>query len=438
MSDRHESGPADRPDAREVADPVRTTGGGNGRRDDPEPSGTESCGPESSGPREPASGGSGPDEVTPEGRAELAELDEQTLRHMLRNVVQDVEPDPEALDRLQRAVPVRRRRRYVLVGVAAAVAVTGLTLPSMVSGGVVPGLAGESSTTAAAGEHTADPSGGAAPNGGAQNRLPERQPGTARPPAGSGSDGPSTHTTPDLGETADSADPRQTLGGVSPTCSRDQLGNAGATAHVPDDAGRISGSFRIVNLSGDSCTVNDPGLLTAEAQGRAQPENIQVLDRTGTEDVPLPPPEQEHDELILRPGEQYQVAFAWVPDAGVDLSGCSAPTVLRSGTGVGTASGGTEPDGGTESDGTGTGTGTDTGVDGGTDTGVDGGGSGSEGGSGTGEDADGGAGGGSSASPESSVLLGYVPGAGEPRTAEVTLQHACAGTVYRTGVLSVG
>ncbi|MFD1829102.1 hypothetical protein ACFSJS_05440, partial [Streptomyces desertarenae] len=40
-------------------------------------------------------------------------------------------------------------------------------------------------------------------------------------------------------------------------------------------------------------------------------------------------------------------------------------------------------------------------------------------------------------SPATSVVLRYVPAAGEPRIGNVEIAGACAGTVYRTGPIMV-
>ena len=323
------------------------------------------------------------------------ETAEEELRRLLREAVDALEPSPDALARLQRAVPARRRRRRMVVATVAAVAVAGVTLPVALHSGVVAGLSGDRTSTTAHGGGTPQTHGGEHPSGGQQQHTDPAPRGSGDTGATGG--GPSADATPSAGA-PDSPDQGQTFG-VSPSCSREQLADGGSGSQPADASGRISGSFVVVNTSDEPCTINDPGLVAATVQGDTERASVQVLDHTGDlAAAGLPAPEEERDELVLRPREAYVIRFVWLPREGGGPSGCRDDAAA---TGGGDASAGTDPSHTAAADAPG-------GADGEGDV------------SGT------------------SVLLGYTPGAGEPRISTVTLAGACAGTVYRTGVLPVG
>lgn len=338
--------------------------------------------------------------LTPE---RLSDMDEGELRRLLHAAVGDLEPSPDSLERLRRAVPARRRRRRVAVGAVAAVVALGVTVP-LLSNGVVPGLPGGEPSTVAHGEDTATPKVDRDDDDTDQRQRPSPR---GEDHGGRGGDAPDENTSPSAGSTG-SSDPNETLSGVSPSCTRQQLADGGSRSGPADASGRIRGEFVVVNDSDEPCTVDDAGLLAATPNGLAgSARRVQVLDNTGgPATTGLPSPEKEHDELVLRPQEAYVIRFVWLPEEGGGPSGCRA-------------------DGGAGEEGDAAGTPQD---------GAPGDGAGGDAPSGPG----GADGGGADAPGAASVLLGYTPGAGEPRISTLTLENACAGTVYRTGVLSAG
>ncbi|MGO4418100.1 hypothetical protein AB4Z54_04885 [Streptomyces sp. MCAF7] len=334
-------------------------------------------------------------------------MNEDALRRLLHGAVDELQPSADSLEHLRRAVPARRtRRRQALVGAVAAVVLGGAALPALVhvarSGGsdARPEMAGSSRRTpdpghdkhgeGSGGKETSPPSGKGSEDKGDKGEDGKKDHPTKKPQDDSGGVAP---------------DPSSTLNATSPTCSRPQLGNASGTAGVADAEGRIYGSFRVVNISGTPCTVVGGGSISPSAVGGADSSRIFVVDHTsGDAATGLPDPSTAPGQLILKPGQAYEVQFAWIPQSGGGTSGCSNTSTTPT------------PDPTPDSA---------DGADGGpTDGPGDGSGSGSGGGGGDGGE-----------QPAGSVLLSYTPEAGEPAAASVTLSGACAGTIYRTGVL---
>jgi hypothetical protein len=183
-----------------------------------------------------------------------------------------------------------------------------------------------------------------------------------------------------------------------------QLGNATSNLGSPDAGGAVYGSFTISNVSTTSCTVTGDGSIAPAAQGAADPSAIGVaLHATGDAATGLADPSAYASALVLEPGSAYKVQFAWVPSS-------TCPTTGGNG---GTGGGDPSPDP--------TPTENPTGETGGTS---------SEGTSGvspqlTKEDG----------TADGSVVVSYTAEGGAP-TASTTVPNACAGTVYRTGVLA--
>jgi hypothetical protein len=165
----------------------------------------------------------------------------------------------------------------------------------------------------------------------------------------------------------------------------------------------VYGTFRVANISGTTCTVSGPGTVGTAAQGAADPTRVTVVSHVaGDAATGLPDPSQELASLILKPGMAYQVKFAWVPSETCPTEGAS-----------GGGSGGPSPDPSTS----------------------DGPAGSSEGSSATN---------GNTASSQllradgvadGSVVVSHTAATGSP-TVTATVPNACAGTVYRTGVLA--
>jgi hypothetical protein len=197
-------------------------------------------------------------------------------------------------------------------------------------------------------------------------------------------------------------------------CKAAQLGSATAHVGAPDDAGAVYGSFRVTNISRGSCTVGGPGTVTARAQGAADQTKVTVVQHTvGDPATALPAPPTEVSGLVLSPGSAYEVEFAWVPSD-------ACPTSGGSDTG-GTETGGPSPDPSPSKAGSTTG-GATTAV--GTGSGTGGGGSGA-----TTQLAR------EDTPADGSVVVSHTPEAGSPAVS-ATVPDACAGTVYRTGLLA--
>lgn len=396
--------------------------------------GTPPRGSASDGPRsgEPASGGApgdaaeGPtggegDDPSPDNPSpdEPLASEEQAIRRLLQDSVRDLQPSEETLDHLRRAVPARRtHRRQALVGITAAALIAVVGIPTLLYGGVVPGVGDDKHPLTASSTHgqTHGPDGGTgAQDGEGADRTGKDGKGDGEDKGGKGEG--STAPSPSGGPGDDTADPSETLTASAPTCGRDQLGKGTAQTGSPDGQGRVYGSFRVTNTSGDACTVEGEGMLGADTQGGTARARVAIMDHTPGDPAPgLGDPAAASDELVLKPGASYLVKFAWVPsDSG---SGCSSGTPSPN-----TNLTSNEPPPNTGSD-----SGGDDG--GGADSGGGSGGTGTlpgDGNSGSGDPGDG--------PGESSVVLSHTPEVGSPAVADTKLDGACGGTVYRTGVL---
>ncbi|MFF1715317.1 hypothetical protein [Streptomyces sp. NPDC058268] len=322
--------------------------------------------------------------------------DELALRRMMRSAVQEIEPGDRALERLRYAVPARRqRKRQAVVGMAAAALFIGTAIPALVhvtnSGGGSddrPSIAGNSEQTQGGSSQ------GKGPDGGEKGRGSDSGPSKSKDKKGKKGKKDGKGKGEASGGATGGPDPAGTASADSPACSADQLGNASGSAGGADAEGKVYGSFRIANISGSSCTVSAPGGVSTAATGAADPAKIVVADHVaGDAATGLPDPGQAVGSLVLQPGAAYEVKFAWVPsescptDSGEPPS--PDPTPTEGSGGDSGSPGGTEPQMVRE--------------DGGV---LDGG-----------------------------VTVSLTAAQGSP-SAGATITNACAGTVYRTGMLS--
>ncbi|MFC8666396.1 hypothetical protein [Streptomyces sp. NPDC057199] len=323
--------------------------------------------------------------------------DELALRRLLHQAVEEIEPTDGTLDHLRRAVPARRaRKRQAVVGMAAAALFIGTAVPALihVSNSTGPNAdpsiaANASQTQGGANEGKQDGTGGGSGGSSGKDSDKGKDDKTDKPDKGKGGSGGTTGTEP----SASAAN--------VPACTSLQLGSASGSAGSPDANGAVYGSFRVTNVSAASCTVSGDGSVVLAAQGAASPSAIgTALHATGDAAAGLPDQSTYAAALVLQPGSAYEVAFAWVPSS-------TCPT-------TGGSTGGGEP----SPDPTPTAT---TGASGGTT---------SEGTSGVSSQLmkeDG--------TADGSVVVSYSAEGGGP-TASTTVSNACAGTVYRTGVLA--
>lgn len=326
--------------------------------------------------------------------------DEEALRRLLQGAVSDLEPSDGALDHLRRAVPARRaRKRQAVVGFAAAAVLIGTAVPAFVHVANSGGVSDEHAINAGHGEQA---QGGT----GAETGVEGGAKGTGTPSASTspgGRDNPATEkprrTGSRTGDGSGDGTGEQVPESVpisSPICRADQLGVTSAYANGPDGEGKVYGTFRISNVSGRDCSVTGSGSIGFQTSGAADPAKVSVVrHQAGDAAGGLPDPSQESSSLLLKPDTAYEVKFAWVPSE-------TCPTTNTSPTPTPPATdGGTGSTGSTGSDGT---------------------------------DAqpqlvveDGGL-------ADGSVSVTHTPEAGAPG-ATATVPNACAGTIYRTGVL---
>ncbi|WP_405861171.1 hypothetical protein OG407_24410 [Streptomyces sp. NBC_01515] len=339
-------------------------------------------------------GGDTPDRDNPEG----FDPDELALRRLLHQAVQEVEPRDGTLDHLRKAVPARRaRKRQALVGMAATVLFFGTAIPALVhvsnstGSDADPSIMGNSSQAQGGTSQGKDPDGGSSTSGGTSGQASQN-------PGGHKNDG--TGKTPGHGTV--SANPSASTGTAALACTAEQLGASNSTVDAADSAGIVYGTFSVTNTSGTSCTVGGPGTVGTSAIGAADSNKITVVQHSsGDAAAGLPDPSTEASQLVLQAGASYVVKFAWVPSETCPTSGTSTG---------GTTTGGSTPtptpteDASTSSGSTSGDTGTSTQLL---------------------EDG----------TLDGSVQVTHTAEAGSP-TVTATVPNACAGTVYRTGLLA--
>lgn len=338
--------------------------------------------------------------------------DELALRRLLRGAVEELEPSQGALDHLRKAVPARRaRRRQAVVGMAAAALFVGTAIPAFVhvsnSGGASddrPSIAGHGQEAhgGTGGEKDAD---GGKKGAGQPSDEPTSKDEKKKKDKEKGKEkGSSGSDDTDSGSGGDDAP--GTAAASAPTCDPSQLaGSAGAG--VPDAEGKVYGTFRIANVSGQECAVAGSGAVSFQAMGAADPARINVVEHTsGDAATGLPDPSLETTGLVLAPNMSYEVKFAWVPtDTCPTVDPTPDPTPTEDPSTGGTTDGGAASGGGGEGETEQTGTETQLGSeDGGT-------------------------------TADGSVSVSHTPDVGSP-SSQATISNACAGTIYRTGVLA--
>jgi hypothetical protein len=331
---------------------------------------------------------------------ELGETaDEAALRLLMQDAVSGLQPAPDALDHLRRAVPARRqRRRQAMVGAAAVVLLAGMAIPALLRATGATGTA-DTAATGLASAHT-----GAPDEDGHTSAWGDSGVSTGEPPPGRPGDVP---TTPPLtpGPGTDPANPPVSTSGTLvavPDCSSTHLGQGTSQAETPDSNGQVYGWFRVTNVSDLACAVPNAGVVQAFAQGAADPSKIQVVDHTDG-DAATGLPAATAGPVVLNPGDDYEVAFAFVPvsdgNSGCPVTPTPTPTTP------------TPTDSPTESPAT----------TGGSDSGTSGNSASTQ----LGNDAP--------ASPDpGSITLSHTPAAGAPVVDGPVIQGACAGTVYTT------
>ncbi|KPC82083.1 MULTISPECIES: hypothetical protein [Streptomyces] len=332
-------------------------------------------------------------------------MDEVALRRMLRGAVEGLAPSDGTLDHLHRAVPARRaRRRQGVVGAAAAALLLGTAVPAFVH---VAGSDGSATANPAIAGHGEQAQGGSGEEAGAEaDGGNAAGPSDRRTEGAEGDTGKSTAPTRGSDPGADRSgaegldDPPGSDLAATRVCDPGQLGVASADAGAAGADGTVYGTFRIANVSGEACSVTSNGTVGFQAAGAADPLKITVVQHTaGDPAAGLPDPSLEPGTVFLKPAMTYEVRFAWVPsDTCPATGGSPSPTPTDGGGGGGEGAG----------EGAGAAAGT-------TDTAAQFG------------RADGGP-------ADGSIAVTHTPEAGAP-TAETTIANACAGTIYRTGVL---
>ncbi|MEU3529049.1 hypothetical protein AB0E62_35220 [Streptomyces sp. NPDC038707] len=277
-------------------------------------------GPDGTGPERPGTVTDAPDGLG--GPAP----DEPALRRLLHSAVDDLEPRGDTLEQLRRAIPARRaRKRQAAVGMAAAALFIGTAIPALLhvsnSGGSDPNtaMAGQTSQAQGGTGQGRDKGTTVGKGGGKDTGSTTAEPGK-EPGKGGVEDRKEGHP---AGSPDGSAGPSASAPTGTPACSTGQLGSANGTVNAPDSAGIVSGTFRVVNVSGTACTVSGPGSVTPTAQGAADPARISAVRHTAGDGAAtaLPDPSLEVASLVLEPGAAYEEKFAFVPSETCPATG---------------------------------------------------------------------------------------------------------------------
>ncbi|WP_240117672.1 hypothetical protein [Streptomyces sp. MUM 2J] len=330
--------------------------------------------------------------------------DELALRRMLHHAVQEIEPRDGVLEHLQRAVPARRaRKRQAAVGLAATALFLGTAVPALLhvsratGTDAAPSVAGSSSQVQGGTGEGRTSDGHENTTGSVSGPVTGEEQGGSRDTGRGKGAGAGASASPDPG-------PAATGPAEPPRCTADRLGGAKASADGPDSAGIVYGTFHLVNVSDTKCVVGGAGSMTLLAKGAADPSRITVVQHTAGDAAPgLPDPSLSLSELVLAPGSAFDVRFAWVPAETCPTTGGGGDGGAGDGGGTGTPSPAPSPSPATTGIATGGSTGTTTQMV--AENGTDGG-----------------------------VVVSYTPATGTA-SVTVTVPHACAGTVYRTGLL---
>lgn len=327
------------------------------------------------------------------------DLDEVALRRMLHGAVRTLEAPDGTLDHLHRAVPARRaKRRQAVVGAAAAALLIGTAVPAFVH--VANSESSNSANPAIAG-HGEQAQGGNGQDAGAEADSEQNAgPADQQNEGSEGETGNSTAPSQDEGADTEGSgtgvdDSPQSETAAMPACDPSQLGVVSAQTGEAAADGTVYGTFRIANRSGKGCSVTSNGTVGFQAAGAADPQKIAVVQHAaGDPAAGLPDPSLEPGTVLLKPTMAYEVQFAWVPTETCPATGGSpSPTPSEGDGGGGAAGSGTTADMAPQF------------------------GSADEG------------------PVDGSVAVTHTPEAGAP-TAETTISNACAGTIYRTGVLN--
>ncbi|MFE9409985.1 hypothetical protein ACFYN0_14490 [Streptomyces sp. NPDC006704] len=331
---------------------------------------------------------------------------ERALRELLHGAVDELKPSEGALEHLRAAVPLRRaRKRQAVVGSVAAALLVATAVPAFLHVANSASSTDEQPAVAGHGRRTYGTSGGTS---GTPEGVPDGGRATgAGPQAGATPDGKGATKEPTKQATGTAGSVVSVPGGGpvqanSPACAAGELSVKSASVGKPDATGKVYGAFRVVNASDKQCAIGGVGTFDVHAQGAADPAKITVVEHAVGDPAPgLPDPAKDATHLVLKPAAAYEVRFAWVPsDTCPKATPSPDPSPSNN---PASSSGITAPakSGGAES---------------------------------PQHTADGGP---QATTENGAVAVTHVAEPGAP-TAEAKIPNACAGTIYKTGVLDAG
>ncbi|MCC9311839.1 hypothetical protein LN042_33065 [Kitasatospora sp. RB6PN24] len=248
--------------------------------------------------------------------------EEQAVRALLHRAVAEVQPSPDALARIRRAVPARRARyRQAWTGAAVIVALTAVAVPTLNRLGALQLSDGSAAGTAApSGTEAARPAGAVHRTSGPT--VPVPVPGDGTPSTSGAGASPTTVGQSAKPSSSASGSPAPAGAGAAPStapaCARGDLGGGTVTTGQADPGGRVYGAFTVTNISGHPCLLGDPGTIGALVSGGGA---VRVVPHTAGDPAPDLPAPAPDSPLLLAAGANYRMVFAWVPDTPCPSTG---------------------------------------------------------------------------------------------------------------------
>jgi hypothetical protein len=241
-------------------------------------------------------------------------FDPNELRDRLHHVVDGIQPRPDALDRLRRGVPMRRRKRAAVSVTATAFALVGVGVASASAIGLVDRPAAGAGRLASGSQH-----GGGIQQSTSTALQINGSPGTNQQPGGTGAPGPTQTVV--AGNPPPASPPRSAgTASAAPECTPSAIGKLSVVIDSTSGGvtyGHVDGVDLVgCQISGQPQVVAAVLLPSPQQSGMSVPQVRSGGTRyTGLANVP-----DSATSVLLTPGQHVQAQFAWVPQA------CQTPT----------------------------------------------------------------------------------------------------------------
>jgi hypothetical protein len=271
----------------------------------------------------------------------------QEVRRRLHEAVADVQPAPDALERLRVAVPARRRRRRAAtagaIGLAAALIVGTPVLRTAVhTGDSTESNVGQTNATkSVVGDaHPTSVSGDGLTVGGAGAVGQSAAPTARSAPPTAGSTAAPTTTTSPSGQSTASTQPTvpATTAATSapatsaqppappptPACQAVDLIGEDALLGPVGANGLAYGVLQLRSAAAKDCVVSGPGVVVVSSPPGNPVVQVSVVNHTrGDVATGLPEPAASAPGITLKRGQTYEFQFAWQPQAPREDGTCA-------------------------------------------------------------------------------------------------------------------